>query len=492
MNKMIKHGICLLWALTLLTACEEWLDVAPSSQVREEEQFKSEAGFQQALLGCYIGMANETLYGRNLSWYLPDVLSQTYNTFTSSGGVVGYYFQQYAYTHSRATSTVSAIWEQSYNVIANANNALKFVEKNKSVLTSINYHLIKGELLAIRAYMHFDLLRIYGYGDLARRADKSTRLTIPYVTEMSKEITEQSTYSELVTYIVNDLKEAITQLELDPITGEHPAEYYAVENTEGFYSNREQRLNYYAVKALLARVYLWEGSPASLEQAKALAMELIEMNESRDLFPWVVGNMEQSTDLYSEQLFALNVSQLTEYAGPYFLRDFSATDYGALYITSQNLGKIYELDAGGGVDVRFGKLYVNGVPLKVLDVSLSLRAVAHQGVSMIRLPELYYIAAECYGAGTTPDYGKAKQLIRTVREMRGIVADFTCDDNASLYTELQKEYQKEFVAEGILFYFYKRTGQTGIVNSQGATIEMDDTKYTFPYPDFEIQSGRVQ
>jgi hypothetical protein len=83
-------------------------------------------------------------------------------------------------------------------------------------------------------------------------------------------------------------------------------------------------------------------------------------------------------------------------------------------------------------------------------------------------------------------------LIRQVREMRGIAADFTCSDNASLYEALQKEYQKEFVAEGVLFYFYKRLGQAGITNSGGSVIEMNDAKYTLPYPDLEIQSGRMQ
>ena len=51
-----------------------------------------------------------------------------------------------------------------------------------------------------------------------------------------------------------------------------------------------------------------------------------------------------------------------------------------------------------------------------------------------------------------------------------------------------KEYQKEFLSEGVMFYYYKRTGATSIPRTE----EMDDKKYVLPYPDFEIQSGRVQ
>jgi hypothetical protein len=478
----------------IFAACEKWLDVAPSSQIREEEQFQSETGFQQALLGCYLGMAKEALYGCYLSWYLPGMLSQTYNR-TDYPYTIGYYFQRYAYAETISARTVESIWTQAYNVIANANNALKFIDQNKSILNAINYDLIKGELLAIRAYMHFDLLRLYGYGDLAHRTDKSTLLTIPYVTEMTKEMTEQSTYSEVILYIVNDLKAAITLLASDPITGEHPDEFYAAANTEGFYNDRAMRLNYYAAKALLARAYMWEGSAANLEQAKTLALELIEMNEDRNLFPWVSSDIDLHIGLYPEHIFSVNVPQLWTQASAYFLLDFLNTDYGALYITDANLKQMYEVDAGiGGADVRYGKGYyfnINNycVPLKVVQ---SAGRYVQPRVSMIRLPELYYMAAECHGAGATPDYAKAKQLIRQVREMRGIATDFTCNDNASLYEELHKEYQKEFVAEGVLFYFYKRLGQAGITDSNGNVVEMTDAKYTFPYPDFEIQSGRVQ
>jgi hypothetical protein len=489
MKKIITPVISL--AILLFFSCERWLDVTDSSQVREEQQFSSEAGFRQALLGCYIDMAQDTLYGIHLSWYLPDNMTQTYNPYIQSYGGIAYYFQQHAYTTSRSVPYVEGIWEQSYNVIANANNALKFTEKNKHILHSINHDIIKGELLAIRAWMHFDILRLYGYGNLANRPDMMMRLSIPYVTQMSKEITEQSTHAEVLAYIINDLKEAITLLEIDPITGNHPDSFYDEVNFDGFYNNRNLRLNYYAAKALLARVYLWEGSDRSLEQARTLATELIAMNEDRGLFPWVIDNMDRDRGFYSEQLFGLNVSNLKNYTLPYFLLEFLETTYSVLYFKASSLAQIYEIDAGGGVDLRFGKLFQtnssgNVAPLKIVTDGTYPR------VSMIRLPELYYIAAECYGATSTPDYAEAKRFIRIIREKRGLSADFTCDDEASFREELRKEYLKEFISEGILFYYYKRVGQEIIITPAGATLEMDDAKYNFPYPAFEIQSGRIQ
>jgi hypothetical protein len=58
-----------------------------------------------------------------------------------------------------------------------------------------------------------------------------------------------------------------------------------------------------------------------------------------------------------------------------------------------------------------------------------------------------------------------------------------------ILVEIQKEYHKEFLSEGVMFYYYKRTGTKTIPNY---TEDMEDAQYVLPYPEFEIQSGRVQ
>ncbi len=81
----------------------------------------------------------------------------------------------YQYTAQRALSMLNSVWQKAYNVIANVNNALKFIDKRQGVLDPASYRMIKGELLAIRAMLHFDMMRLYGYGNLAGRTDKSTK-----------------------------------------------------------------------------------------------------------------------------------------------------------------------------------------------------------------------------------------------------------------------------------------------------------------------------
>ena len=67
--KTIIKNIVLCVILCTMVACDSWLDTTPPSQVPEEDQFDDEFGFRQALIGCYIGMADVDLYGKQLTWY---------------------------------------------------------------------------------------------------------------------------------------------------------------------------------------------------------------------------------------------------------------------------------------------------------------------------------------------------------------------------------------------------------------------------------------
>ena len=52
--------------------------------------------------------------------------------------------------------------------------------------------------------------------------------------------------------------------------------------------------------------------------------------------------------------------------------------------------------------------------------------------------------------------------------------------------EIHKEYKKEFVSEGQLFYFYKRLGYAAI---PGSAAVANTKVYKLPIPDVEIDFG---
>ncbi|MFR7808304.1 MAG: hypothetical protein ACLU4N_02875 [Butyricimonas faecihominis] len=61
--------------------------------------------------------------------------------------------------------------------------------------------MMKG-IVSYSCYAAFDMMRLYGYGNLAGRTDKSTKLTVPYVTDYDKEMTPQLSYDQTIELIV--------------------------------------------------------------------------------------------------------------------------------------------------------------------------------------------------------------------------------------------------------------------------------------------------
>ena len=202
--------------------------------------------FQQSLIGCYIGMTDDALYGTNLSWFATEIMAHQFNPYVNSTNIgLAYWLQSFNYTNTYTTPTqraatlrpdnpairlecghrartqsfnytntyttptVEEIWEKAYNVIVNVNDELANIEEKKEILDDLNYHIIKGELLAIRAYIHFDLLRLYGYGNWSQRdTELDEKRTIPYATEVSKDPAPQYSGAETIKLLLNDLNEA--------------------------------------------------------------------------------------------------------------------------------------------------------------------------------------------------------------------------------------------------------------------------------------------
>lgn len=486
----------------LFTSCSSWLDVTPPSQIREEEQFSTVEGFQQALIGCYMGMTDEMLYGRALTWSTIELMAGQYVDLASFGaGSNDYYISKFKYTSSNAIKYIDGIWLKSYNVIANVNNALKYIELNKAILDDVNYRLIKGELLAIRAYMHFDLMRLYGYGNLASRNDISSKYAIPYVTTLAKEMTSQLSYAQTITLLVKDLTDAVTLLEIDPLTGNHPASYYTDVNIDGFYNERQQRFNYYATSLLLARVYMWEGSSSSLSGALTLANKVIADAESKGAITWVTStSVSKDLIMKSEHLMSLNTQDLITKTANYFKMEILGTDYQAQYVSNNRMMSVYETAGAGATDFRFSKLFtqntaiVDGAnaytPLKYYGTgTTSTTTSVNNYIPLIRIPEAYYIAAECYLKQSTPNLENALALLNTVRQKRGITTDLSGLDATGVMDEIVKEYAKEYYCEGVMFFLYKRLGFQTI---PGYSQTAGDDIYLLPYPSTELQMGRQQ
>lgn len=501
MKKICKYLICSFLMICVMSSCSEWLSAVPNSQVRNDEQFGNEEGFQQALIGCYIGLTDRSLFGCNLSYLLPDVMSQQYEKFLFGSENVGFPFQSYDFGKRVAEEEINSAWTKLYNVISNCNNALFNIDSRKEVLHPISYNVIKGELLAIRAYSHFELLRLFGHPDLAQKSDKDKAVTIPYSLKSSKDYPLQNSYSTTVALIAEDLKNAIELLKSDPIIKDNDPELIKIINIDGFFDKRNMRINYYAARAILAQVYMWEGSNTSFVEAKKLLEDIVADNSRGNIFPFVNSGFEANFTMAEEHVFSLNVIKLREYSSKSFILNFAATTYSALYLADERAKELYDVSGTGAGDNRYTKLlypYTNSelptpsvvIPRKYEQLS-NYPVTRENLVPLIRISEIYFMLAECI-AKTTGDINAAKALLEEVRSNRGVVSDLPCTDLGSFMSELTKEYAREFLAEGQLYFLYKRLGKAAITKSDDTIEEMTLQKYMLPYPKDEIQSGRIQ
>ena len=100
-----------------------------------------------------------TLYGGDLMFRMVEILAQRYNL-----GSIGSYKEWVAYNYGDddVKKSIDGLWQKMYSLIMNCNKLLENADLRKEVFTGDNYNIIYGEALALRAMLHFDLLRLFG------------------------------------------------------------------------------------------------------------------------------------------------------------------------------------------------------------------------------------------------------------------------------------------------------------------------------------------
>ncbi|MBQ8502349.1 MAG: RagB/SusD family nutrient uptake outer membrane protein [Bacteroides sp.] len=466
----IKNKLGILLFALLSFSCQDWLDVSPETEVKYDDLFSYKNGFKDQLTGVYTAMCAEGLYGAHLTFGMVDALGQQYYWKTEAGTY--YHLHRFEYENSTSEGVISGVWNDMYNTIANINILLKALDEHADVLSVTERDVYKGEALALRAFLHFDLLRLFGKSYVSGANEKA----IPYVESISKEVPPLKTVAEVCDLAIKDLTEAVSLLEADPIkTGEE---------TTTFLGTRSFHFNYYAARALMARVYLYKN-----EKSEALnnALEVIESGK----YPWVsrqnvaTGSREERDGIFlPECIFMLNNTKLKTLTEAYLKESENNTTGNLLVMDYYVVNEIFEADKYGGTDWRYtyyfdllASYYYGSTKLFQVSSTYNNRQ------PLLRLSEMYLIAAEC--SATKED---ALEYLNLLRQHRGFDEsnDLTVDDvpDDMLQNVIGKEYRKEFIGEGQWFFYCKRTDQATLPN---VTVPFSKEYYVLPMPDAELE-----
>ncbi len=472
MMKNYKYILVLPLLTILISSCNDWLDVQPRSQVEDTELFNTESGYKEALAGVYSSMLSSSTYGKEMTYGFIDVLAHEWDFYYASQ-----YDDATAFDYDAAfpTNYIRGIWSNSYSGIANVNNLLAHIDEKPSLFSAGNHDVIKGEALALRAFLHFDLLRCFGVS----YAVNPDQPSIPYSTALSYRVFPQLKVREVAQAVVDDLLEAEALLKAaDPIvTGREINE--SIDN--GYLLNRQLHLNYYAVKAILARVYMWMGK---YNEALDAANEVINSGQ----FEWAtVANLQAGYDrcMATEHLFALNNLTLkADVANNYFSDD-------SPYSFAVTRDRLLDYFDNATQDYRFTFLFkagsathANNRYLMKYDEPSGTNSYYNFKMPLVRLPEMFLIRSEVEYRNGDSDAARASlnqlRIARNLPALNELPEDF--------YLELIREYRREFLAEGQLFFLYKRLNRQTILYADVDAVA--EKVYTFPLPITETESAQ--
>lgn len=480
-------------------SCDKWLEATSSSQVSDEKMFSTKSGFHEALTGVYISMASSDCYGRNFTFYANELSAVRYNTVESNAFKI---WLQHSFDDVTATACIESMWQSAYFTIANANKILKELERHRGNVMADDweYNMVRGEMLAVRAFVHFDLMRMFGLAEWT--GENSGKLTIPYVTEYTLASTAQKSYADTKSLLLKDIEDALKCLESDPVLGIYPEDFDTNYNADGFWSNRRYHLNYYAVKALAARVLLWAGD---YDEAGKYASDVIENSLDRlGIVKWIDSDAEikksdndkKDWSFSSEHIFSLDVNDLYSLTSGYC---FGGTDINMTIASEAVEDELFPRDIygignnDGAEDIRGYAMLLKyggkGYQSYKLYSSSSMAAEYRNRIPMIRISEMYYILA--FVSAVNGDLDSMKENIIAVMSHRGYTnVGFDGFSEYDMKGEFLVELSREFLGEGQLFYWYRLYER--LKYQSPITIMNNTSGLMYPYPTSETSYGHVQ
>ncbi len=472
MKHFCKIYTLLMAIALLLPSCESFLDITPAGQNKRDDQLADADGIEDALYGCYASMRNTSLYGRELSFQTMEVLAQY---LWCQGNTTITPMQAYDYQHSNVKGIFENMWTAMYKNISYVNSVLDcdLVSNAKAY----PYTIYRGEALAMRAYMHFDLLRVFTKQiTLYPDADG-----IPYATKFSLDTPDFVSAAKCYENILKDLHEAEQLL----------ANEKQYEDKTAFMKNRNIHLNLYAVKGLLARVYLTMGNK---EKAAEYALDVIQHSGKRLSTKTEIAGDLAGILSNNETLFGIYYAEFYSVVSPKLQQQVSRSSLDP----RNDIMTFYE-EKVTGLDFRTTAYFTatssvssTGYRLsKLTDVYELANNVSARpsskilGINMIRLPEMYYIAAE---ALLDTDYDKAVSLFNDALTHRGLepLENWPEPQNHLTVGAITDERNRELIGEGQAFFNMKRLNLAISSVDGNSTFQPSNDIYVVPIPDIEF------
>ncbi len=479
-------NVIVLAILVLFASCTKKLDIKPQFSIDGSSPLETldEADF--VLTGSYNGFLGAGYFNSiptvntvGINYQpasfsgMPDMMSddlvETFEDFPN-------YRKVSEWTYTADEPNVQITFANCYNVVSGINIILRDID-NLMAVEPERANTIKAQALAIRAMVHFDLLRYFA-ADYDRN---STALGVAYVktydvTAKPPRVTVKETYDN----IFSDINASI-------------AAFNAGNPSSGDLS----RIDINAVNALKARVSLYAGLWQDAVDASTGVIDQFPLADISD-FPgiWTDDNTE-------EVIWKVNFSSVSD--GTPYENVFFARGNKSLYRPTLTIDGLYDAANDVRHDVYIGNVGTfNGIShaprLAVIKHRGKSPASADEGGGFVdwkvfRVSEFYLTRAEAnYELGNE---SAALDDLNALREARIIGFVPGTESGAALLDAIKLERRKELAFEGHRFFDLKRWDRTtidrcGEADSPSTICNLDHSNaraWAWPIPESEINAN---
>ncbi len=430
MKTSIKIFILSIVVIAGASSCKKsFYDLQPYDALPVDKSITSDADLNVVANGMYAGLRGVNLYGRLLP--VKGDLSAD-NVYLRTGNS-GRYLTFRDFNQTVANTEANNVWDAAYGVIKDANQII-----NSNLAGSDAVDELKGEAYAVRALMHFELVRNYAHPFTVAPDDPG----VPIVTQYDQNaLPARNSVREVYAQIVSDLNTAYSMISLNQ------GDVVAIKATNTSREMTSEYISKYAAKGLLAKVYLtmgdWQNArDAALDVVNNSGFSLVAAGDYTGYWADPAARTDKVETLFevsSDAASNLSSNQLSAfYQQP-------PIGYGDLWATTNLVSQYSPTDvrtdvilagsASGGQTIYINNKYSN-----------TANPADKDDIKILRYADVVLILAEAYAnLGDEPD---ALVYLNMLAEARDPSFAGYSSSGGQLKSDIINERRKELAFEG--------------------------------------------
>lgn len=414
---IILINFALILMLTVVSCKKEFLELNPAQSVSNEQAFLTLEDYKSSVAALYNGISSANHYGRYFI-LTPDVMADDVKQNSQANRAREYADYVAVADHFIATG----MWSTMYATINSANAVINSDVGVPASVQSQKDHLV-GEAHAIRGQIYFDLVRSYAQHYTFTAGATHPGVPIVLVFDINAK-PSRNTVKEVYDHIISDMTKAISLL------------------SETSRNGRTSLLTKTAVKALLARVYLYK---EDFDNAIQMANDVIGSNKYS-----LVSNANYYTNIWVNNYSSESIFEIANTANDNRGSDalggmYNIAGYGD-YLPSNDLFNVIP-----ATDVRRSIFVLDAVLSGAYAPYRMAKYPSNQGLNntkVMRLSEIYLIRAEANARKSSPNAASAQADVTLIRKRGELAAANVTATGTALVDEVMLERRKELCFEG--------------------------------------------